>query len=139
MAEGGNPTGISTYGYSPNHSSRLDEDVIETDGRSHCRDCSMVPRDVRESLRELRNQFLYHGKTLDRFHNREGNLPPTGPGSYYIEGRVGCDRGGDAGKRRVVIEVTRGSNPMVLNEYWTPNHYGANNNKYEVTFYRVRK
>ena len=139
MAEGGNPIGESTYGYSPNHSSHLEGDVIETDGRSHYRDCSMVPPDVREAFRELKHQFLCHGKTPDIFHNREGLLPPTGPGSYYIEGRVGSDRDGNAGQRRVVIEVTRGSNPVVRNEYWTPNHYGANNNKYKLTFYRVRK
>ena len=116
----------------------LTYDVIETDGRSHCRDRRVVPPDVREALRELRDRFI-SGEKVDVFENREGILPPTGPDSYYIKQGVGCDRGGSAGKRRVVIQVTTGSSPRVLNEYWTPNHYGANNDRHQVTFYHVKR
>jgi guanyl-specific ribonuclease Sa len=62
------------------------------------------------------------------FDNAEGRLPRAGNGQTYYEGRVGQDRAGGAGNRRLVyllIGNGPGGNTQIANRYFTDDHYAT--------------
>lgn len=60
------------------------------------------------------------------FGNAEKRLPRAGKGEDYYEARVGEDRFGGAGKRRLVFLITgtyRSRDALIVAKYFTPDHY----------------
>lgn len=57
------------------------------------------------------------------FGNNEGRLPGAGKNQSYREGRVGADRAGAGGVRRLVFLVGGGAKQTVIDQYYTDDHY----------------
>jgi guanyl-specific ribonuclease Sa len=60
------------------------------------------------------------------FGNNEGRLPTAGANQTYMEGRVGTDRAGLGGVRRLVMLVQDSkAKSVILSQYYTSDHYGT--------------
>ena len=90
---------------------------------------SKIPSDVREAVRALNfcmTDNVCTGLNAIVFNNSQKRLPSIGHNQQYYEGRVGEDRSGGPGKRRLVYLVqgtAKSSDAVVLERYFTANHY----------------
>ncbi|MEP3113279.1 ribonuclease domain-containing protein [Nisaea sp.] len=90
---------------------------------------SSLPKDVREAVRDLNycmTNNVCAGLNATVYNNSPKRLPSIGHNQSYYEGRVGEDRSGGPGKRRLVYLVqgtAKSADAVVLERYFTANHY----------------
>ena len=90
--------------------------------------CGAVPSDAKDPIRNLSaclTGLVGACSGLDKqvFNNSEGKLPAAGKNETYYEGKVGVDRAGAAGVRRLVFLVLGGEKPKILHRYFSTDHY----------------
>ena len=90
---------------------------------------SRLPSDVKEAVRDLNycmTNNVCAGLNATVYNNSPKRLPSIGHNQSYYEGRVGADRSGGPGKRRLVYLVQGAAKTpaaVVLERYFTANHY----------------
>jgi guanyl-specific ribonuclease Sa len=82
-----------------------------------------VARNFRPCLQA--NKYCDQVQGITEFGNNERRLPNAGRNQAYYEARVGTDRQGKGGVRRLVflIEGQKGRSATIRSQYFSPDHY----------------